>query len=130
MLDLSDNPLGPTLIEEVALLPNLATLNCNNCGLQALPDALGGVQQPRLSGLIVTGNALRALPSGLACAGALVVLKASNNQLLELPGQVVKGWTSLKELDVSQNQLQVGSKGSNSQLACWTVYAVLQQITW
>lgn len=108
LLELSDNPLG-SLSEEMTLLPSLATLNCNNCGLEALPDALGGPQQPRLSVLSVTGNALRTLPSGLACASALVVLKAGNNQLCELPGRVVRGWRSLKELDVSHNRLQVGT---------------------
>lgn len=107
MLDLSDNPLGPTLPDDVAQLPSLATLNCSNCGLSQLPDALGGVQQPKLSALNAAGNQLTALPAGLACAGALVVLKASNNQICELPGRLVQGWTALKELDMSHNQLQV-----------------------
>jgi Leucine-rich repeat (LRR) protein len=113
MLDLSDNPaLCPALPDNVASLPSLATLNCSNCGLQVLPDALGGAQQPKLSALSVSGNALTSLPSGLACAGALVVLKASNNKLAELPGRLLKGWTALKELDLSHNQLQVWTQDS------------------
>jgi Leucine-rich repeat (LRR) protein len=113
MLDVSDNPqLGPTLPDDVALLPSLATLNCSNCGLQVLPDALGCTQQPKLSALSVSDNALAFLPNGLACAGALVVLKASNNQLAELPGRLLKGWTALKELDLSHNQLQVWTQHS------------------
>lgn len=108
MLNLSDNPtLGPTLPDDLAALPSLATLHCNNCGLQSLPDALGGRQQPKLSALSVSGNALTHLPHGLACAGALVVLKASNNQLSQLQGSMVKGWTALKELDVAHNKLEV-----------------------
>lgn len=117
MLDLSDNPLGPTLPEDVAVLPSLATLNCSNCGLQALPDALGGAQQPKLSALSVFGNVLTSLPSGLACAGALVVLKASNNQLAELPGRLLKGWIALRELDLSHNQLQVWAQETSSAVA-------------
>jgi hypothetical protein len=47
------------------------------------------------------------LPPGLSAAGSLVVLKASNNQLSQLPDRLVQGWRSLKELDVSHNQLKV-----------------------
>lgn len=120
MLDLSDNPLGPALQEDVALLPSLASLQCNNCGLQALPDALGGRQQPKLSVLSATGNELTALPAGLACAGALVVLKAGSNKLSQLPGGLVKGLTALKELDLSHNQLEVRACA-----ACCAMFAVL-----
>jgi hypothetical protein len=62
MLDLSDNPLGPSLPDDVAQLPSLASFNCSSCGLQALPDTLGGSQQPKLSSVNVSGNAL-------VCAG-------------------------------------------------------------
>lgn len=107
MLDLSDNPLGPTLPEDVAMLPSLATLNCNSCGLQQLPAALGGAQQPNLSAISACSNQLSCLPEGLSAASALVVLKASHNQLQELPGRLVRGWRSLKELDLAHNKLQV-----------------------
>jgi len=113
MLELSDNPLGPSLPEDVALLPSLATLNCNSCGLQQLPAALGGPQQPKLSAISACSNQLNCLPEGLSAASALVVLKASHNQLQELPGRLVRGWRSLKELDLAHNKLQV-------RLACQT----------
>jgi Leucine-rich repeat (LRR) protein len=58
MLDLSDNPLGPSLPEDVALLPSLTSFNCSSCGLEALPDTFGGTQQPKLSSVNVSGNAL------------------------------------------------------------------------
>lgn len=109
LLDVSDNPqLGPALPEEVALLPSLATLNSNNCGLERLPQALGGPQQPKLSAVSVTGNQLACLPEGLSAATSLVALKAAHNQLQELPGHLVRGWKALRELDVSHNKLQVG----------------------
>jgi Leucine-rich repeat (LRR) protein len=47
--------------------------------------------------------------AGLACAQALVVLNASKNQLAELPGDLLAAWLALRELDVSSNQLTVGT---------------------
>jgi Leucine-rich repeat (LRR) protein len=45
--------------------------------------------------------------TGLRAAKALVVLKVSNNQLKQLPGELLEGWGSLTELDLSKNLLQV-----------------------
>jgi hypothetical protein len=47
--------------------------------------------------------------AGLACAHALVVLNASKNQLANLPGDLLASWLAVKELDVSHNQLAVGT---------------------
>lgn len=53
--------------------------------------------------------------AGLACAQALVVLNASKNQLAELRSDMLAAWASLRDLDVSFNQLTVGVRCSRQQ---------------
>jgi Leucine-rich repeat (LRR) protein len=63
VLDMADNPHLRTLPAAIAQLPCLASINCSNCSLQELPDALG-LQQPQLSLVQAAGNQLKVLPAG------------------------------------------------------------------
>lgn len=126
VLDLSDNPLGGStngstsvscssggaasdgaLPDDVAQLPALASLAAANCDLRALPSTLGGAQQRQLAIVSVGGNRLQELPAGLSCARALGVLRAAGGELRQLPGSMVAGWTSLRELNLANNKLTV-----------------------
>ncbi|GBG00125.1 hypothetical protein Rsub_12736 [Raphidocelis subcapitata] len=101
---------GAGLPDEAAALPALASLAAADCGLESLPDALGDARaQPALAALALSGNRLARLPPGLAGASALVRLELAGNRLARLEGAMVLGWQALRELDVSDNQLELGA---------------------
>lgn len=84
-------------------LSSLTRLDLSNQGLKALPDAL--FQLTQLTQLSAGGNALTALPAGIASLQALVDLDLSRNALAALPDALC-ALTGLKYLNLMANPLE------------------------
>jgi hypothetical protein len=71
-------------VSAAAVAPALRSLVLTDNAIEALPDALG--ERPTLQKLMLTGNRLRTLPDALAGARSLELLRLSANPSLRLPG--------------------------------------------
>ncbi|KNC56380.1 uncharacterized protein AMSG_02350 [Thecamonas trahens ATCC 50062] len=133
-LVLSRNPLG-SLPDTLFKLSKLTELNVSKCALESLPEGLGHLTS--LTELSVSDNKLRSLPQSIGKLKALTVLRASNCMLLRLPHSmaslikletldlrgnklqeldpyVVRHWTALTRLDISDNKPDVASSAAEA----------------
>ncbi|KAK3257646.1 hypothetical protein CYMTET_33278 [Cymbomonas tetramitiformis] len=102
-MDVSSNPLT-SLPPVMGELQALVQLKCANCKLQEVPDSLGFCEA--LVELSLAGNQLATLPERLAFCTALTTLDVQGNQLTRLPAGLLRGATSLTELNASRNKIQ------------------------
>lgn len=87
--------------KQLASCPDLQTVIFRNNGMEYIPE---NALPPRLRCLILTGNRLTAIPSGIGHCGALEQCLLTDNQLQDLPAELA-GCKRLTTLRVSSNRL-------------------------
>ena len=75
-------------VSETSLPPQLRWLILTDNAIEALPNSLG--ERPRLQKLALAGNQLRALPESMAKLSNLELVRLSANQLTEFPEFLIK----------------------------------------
>lgn len=103
-LDLTHNKLGQNeaYLSAALHLPQLQTLNLTSNALTSLTPLATHLSAPRLATLILSFNRLTRLPHLCAAFPALSTFLASNNAIVELDVESVRG---LRVLDVSGNEI-------------------------
>ena len=103
-LDLSSNKLSAstTYLASSLSLPILHTLNLTSNALTTLEPLITSLSAPSLSTLNISFNRLESLPPLKPTFPSLTKVLASNNKIVELDVEAVKG---LQVLDVSSNEI-------------------------
>ena len=87
-LDISFNPMR--MFPLPTLPPSLQLISATDAGLQQLPDS-GWASLPQLLEFDVSRNRLKELPTSLSDCKKLRILRASDNQLVEVPAAILQG---------------------------------------
>ena len=103
-LDLSSNRLSTsaTYFASSLSLPLLQTLNLTSNALTTLEPLTASLSAPSLSTLNISFNRLESLPPLKPAFSSLTKVLASNNKIIELDVEAVRG---LQVLDVSSNEI-------------------------
>ena len=83
---------------------HVTEIDLSNNELSELSPGLRDMKRS-LTRLCADHNNLRELPEFLTCLGKLEILSAQSNRIITLPA--LAGLDSLKELDISNNKLEV-----------------------
>ncbi|XP_044755379.1 carboxypeptidase N subunit 2-like [Coccinella septempunctata] len=104
-VDLSHNKLTFENMDEVKYLPFLETLDLSYNKLKRTEDFFN--EFPSLVNLNLNGNSLMLTEDMFRNLSQLETLFLRGNGITHLPGRIFNNMTSLKELDLSENKLEV-----------------------